>query len=121
MRIAIMLMLVASSISLSACSSMSGNVVPERGPTMEQVYDSMEAKTEIEKTVHAHEQRTQQLCKSTTLPLHVTNRAFHKLPNPELKMYVFPHLAGKDEVPVPVYYTAFNAYTQDHYALPNES
>jgi conjugative transfer region lipoprotein (TIGR03751 family) len=36
-------------------------------------------------------------------------------------MYVFPHFAGKDEVPIPGYYTAFNAYTQEHYALPSEA
>lgn len=90
---------------------MSGNVVPEKGPTMEQVYDSMET-SDIEK-LH-------QINTKTSLPLNANASGFHKAPNPELKMYVFPHLAGKDEVPIPGYYTAFNAYTQDHYALPNE-
>jgi hypothetical protein len=107
------LMLATSSISLAACSSMSGNVVPERGPTMEQVYDSMET-TDI-----TH--KPQKIRIRNTFPLNVmTDTSFHKLPNPELKMFVFPHLAGKDEVPIPGYYTAFNAYAQDHYALPNE-
>ena len=114
MRITIMLMLAMGSISLSACSSMSGNVVPEKGPTMEQVYDSMET------TDATYKARSLQVRTRTILPLNATGSAFHKLPNPELKMYVFPHLAGKDEVPVPGYYTAFNAYTQNHYALPNE-
>src|SRR3546814_11177602 len=30
-------------------------------------------------------------------------RQFHRLPNPDLVMYVFPHLAGTDPVPVPGY------------------
>jgi conjugative transfer region lipoprotein (TIGR03751 family) len=32
-------------------------------------------------------------------------RQFHRLPNPDLVMYVFPHLAGTDPVPVPGYTT----------------
>jgi conjugative transfer region lipoprotein (TIGR03751 family) len=114
MRMAIILMLVMGSISLSACSSMSGNVVPEKGPTMEQVYDSMEV-SDTEHKTRLHQANT-----PTILPLNTTSNTFHKVPNPELKMYVYPHLAGKDEMPVPGYYTEFNAYTQDHYALPNE-
>jgi conjugative transfer region lipoprotein (TIGR03751 family) len=115
MRIIMILMLGISSISLTACSSMSGNVVPESGPTMEQVYDNMETADATYKS------RPPEIRPRNTLPLNaMTDASFHKLPNPELKMYVFPHLAGNDEVPVPGYYTVFNAYTQDHYALPNE-
>ena len=100
------------SISLTACSSMSGNVVPEKGPTMEQVYDSMEDNpTPPEKISEINVSNT---------TVNTSNDQFRKLPNPELKMYVFPHLAGNDEIPIPGYYTEFNAYTQDHYALPNE-
>lgn len=114
MRMTIMLILAMSLISLSACSSLSGNVVPEKGPTMEQVYDSMESIATAEK-IKSHQTNPQ-----TALLLNVTSTPFHKVLNPELKMYVYPHLAGKDELPVPGYYTAFNAYTQDHYVLPNE-
>jgi conjugative transfer region lipoprotein (TIGR03751 family) len=106
-------MLVISSISLSACSTVSGKI-PEKGPTMEEVYDSMEAKTEYRAKAYP-------TVKRKTLPINVTENTFHKLPNPELKMYVYPHFAGKDQVPIPGYYTTFNAYTQEHYALPNEA
>lgn len=115
MRMIIMLMLAMSLISVSACSSLSGNVVPEKGPTMEQVYDSMETTDDTIERIKPYQTNAQ-----TTLPSNVTSTPFHKVPNPELKMYVYPHLAGKDELPVPGYYTAFNAYTQDHYVLPNE-
>src|SRR3546814_10949068 len=33
-------------------------------------------------------------------------RQFHRLPNPDLVMYVYPHLAGSDPVPVPGYTTS---------------
>ena len=45
---------------------------------------------------------------------------FHRLPNPDLVMYVFPHLAGSDLVPVPGYTTVFPLYQRVQYALPGE-
>lgn len=45
---------------------------------------------------------------------------FHRLPNPDLVMYVFAHLAGTDPVPVPAYSTVFPLYQRVQYALPGE-
>lgn len=45
---------------------------------------------------------------------------FRRLPNPDLVMYVFPHLAGTDPVPVPGYSTVFPLYQRVQYALPGE-
>ncbi len=45
---------------------------------------------------------------------------FHRLPNPDLVMYVFPHLAGTDPAPVPGYTTVFPLYQRVQYALPGE-
>jgi conjugative transfer region lipoprotein (TIGR03751 family) len=47
-------------------------------------------------------------------------RQFHRLPNPDLVMYVFPHLAGTDPVPVPGYSTVFPLYQRVQYAIPGE-
>ncbi len=47
-------------------------------------------------------------------------RQFHRLPNPDLVMYVFPHLVGTDPVPIPGYTTVFPLYQRVHYALPGE-
>lgn len=47
-------------------------------------------------------------------------RQFHRLPNPDLVMFVFPHLAGTDPVPVPGYTTLFPLYQRVQYALPGE-
>jgi conjugative transfer region lipoprotein (TIGR03751 family) len=47
-------------------------------------------------------------------------RQFHRLPNPDLVMYVFPHLAGSDPVPVPGYSTVFPLYQRVQYAMPGE-
>lgn len=48
------------------------------------------------------------------------HRQFHRLPNPDLVMYVFPHLAGSDPLPVPGYSTVFPLYQRVQYALPGE-
>lgn len=45
---------------------------------------------------------------------------FQRLPNPDLLMYVYPHLAGTDPVPVPGYSTVFPLYQRVQYALPGE-
>ncbi|KTS76448.1 conjugal transfer protein [Pseudomonas oryzihabitans] len=45
---------------------------------------------------------------------------FPRLPNPDLVMYVFPHLAGSDPAPVPGYTTVFPFYQRVQYAMPGE-
>ena len=50
------------------------------------------------------------------------NNLFPLLPNPNVVMYVYPHLAGTGniQVPIPGYSTAFPLYTQFNYAMPGE-
>lgn len=47
---------------------------------------------------------------------------FHRLPNPDLTLYVFPHLSGGagEQVPIPGYTTIFPLYTRPHYGQPGE-
>ena len=47
-------------------------------------------------------------------------RQFQRLPNPDLVMYVYPHLTGTDPVPVPGYTTVFPLYQRIQYAMPGE-
>lgn len=47
-------------------------------------------------------------------------RQFSRLPNPDLVMYVFPHLAGRDPAPVPGYSTVFPLYDRVQYAIAGE-
>jgi len=46
---------------------------------------------------------------------------FSLLPNPTMYMFVAPHLATEDGVPVPGYLTEFRLYKEDVYALPSET
>ena len=45
---------------------------------------------------------------------------FPRLSNPDLILYVFPHLAGTDPVPVPGYSTVFPLHQRVQYAMPGE-
>lgn len=45
---------------------------------------------------------------------------FPRLRNPDLIMFVYPHLAGPERVPIPGYVTAFPLYEKREYALPGE-
>lgn len=45
---------------------------------------------------------------------------FHRLPNPDLVMFVFPHLTGTDPAPIPGYSTVFPLYQRVQYAMPGE-
>ncbi len=46
---------------------------------------------------------------------------FKRLPNPDLVMYVFPHLAADAGYPVPGYSTVLPMYEHVEYALPGEA
>jgi len=72
---------------------------------MENVYDNMETSP-----------NTTAVVKHVSIPT-IKKTTFNKIPNPELKLYVYPHFAGKEGVPIPGYYTVFDAYENDHYIL----
>lgn len=109
-------------VALSACHSMSGNVVPQNAPTMERVYDSMREEdagvgrkqlaTSVQRLPHK---------KFSEDNAHDNLNGFHKLKNPLLKVMVLPHLSGDEEVPIPLYSTYISAYDKDYYAMPYEN
>ncbi|MBE8597367.1 TIGR03751 family conjugal transfer lipoprotein [Xenorhabdus sp. BG5] len=47
------------------------------------------------------------------------SQQFPRLPNPDMVMYIFPHLAAGN-MPIPGYSTVFPFYQQIQYALPGE-
>ena len=49
-----------------------------------------------------------------------TEELFPLLPNPEITMFRFPHLATSGRLGVPGYTTAVTLYERDEYALPGE-
>jgi conjugative transfer region lipoprotein (TIGR03751 family) len=110
-----------SCLLLAGCSHVSGNVISEGGPTMENIYDqagddfTLNNLSDVKDSVAVPPHKQVKASYADHLS---ENADFSKLPNPELKLYVFPHLAGSEMLPVPGYWTAFSAYSRDYYALP---
>ena len=115
-------------ISLVGCASTKEAVLPQDGPSMKTIYED-----------HLHEMnsRNPQVIRGelghrpiltgeaalqgyTRDAFNEIDALFPRLPNPSLVMYVFPHLAGDAQAPVPGYATAFPMYEQVEYALPGE-
>jgi conjugative transfer region lipoprotein (TIGR03751 family) len=42
---------------------------------------------------------------------------FKRISNPELTLYVYPHFAEFEQVPVPEYTTEFSLYNKTHYVI----
>lgn len=90
---------------------------------MEKVYDSMGDQDDINNNNSSQilsKQDLKQFRENNMAPVsnHSYNiQGFHKIPNPELRMYIYPHLAGNDQIPVPGYTTEFNIYGRDYYEV----
>lgn len=106
-----MLLIIFSSINLLAgCGKIYCNVVPQVGPSMEEVYDGMTMPPNNPAYLITQKE-------SVSITANTSENKFKKAVNPELSMYVFPHFATRDQIPIPGYDTVFNAYQQDHYVL----
>lgn len=49
-----------------------------------------------------------------------TENLFTRLPNPDLFLYIPPHVVSREGIPVPGYSITFKLYARDHLALPGE-
>lgn len=116
------------SLALGGCASTKESVLPQDGPSMKAIYDAhFEGMGAGDPYVLRRELGTRPLG-DDDVDLAGYSRTAHteletifpRLPNPTLVMYVFPHLAGSERVPVPGYATTFTLYERVEYALPGE-
>lgn len=116
------------SLALGGCASTKESVLPQDGPSMKAIYDAhFEGMGTDDPYVLRRELGTRPLG-DDDVDLAGYSRTAHteletifpRLPNPTLVMYVFPHLAGSERVPVPGYATTFTLYERVEYALPGE-
>jgi conjugative transfer region lipoprotein (TIGR03751 family) len=115
------------SACLAGCASTKESILPQDGPTMQAIYaahfDGIDAADPmalrrslgarpVDEALPAEgylrEARTE------------IDTVFPRLPNPTLVLYIYPHLAGDENVPVPGYATTFPMYERNEYALPGE-
>lgn len=111
-----------AALGLAGCSTSKDRVIPQDGPDMASVYAQhqraagMTAPAVIDRPaadgatdLHGYTQQAH----------NEIDQVFPLLPNPQLVLFVFPHLSAEG-APVPGYSTAFPMYAVDQYALPGE-
>lgn len=121
------LFVIAAALSLTACATSKEEVIPQDGPDMVTLYDSHQ------RAAGAQRNLTQQragldrpiargagdLYAYTQNASNEIDQVFPLLPNPQMVLFVFPHLSAEG-APVPGYATAFPMYQIDQYAMPGE-
>lgn len=119
-------LLISLALVLTGCYTSKDKMFPNDGKTMMEVFNSsgtgtnqqlLDARSTLRRTTDVpHE--LQELYTRTAI--NEINSQFQRLPNPDLVMYVYPHLAGAEQVPVPGYSTVFPLYSKVQYAMPGE-
>ena len=121
-------LLLAVLISLAGCAGSKDTILPTDGPSMKAIYtqhfndiglqDTMSVRKQLK--ARPIETELKDLAGYVRDAFNELDAHFPRLPNPTLVMYVFPHLAGAERLPVPGYSTTFPMYRQVEYALPGE-
>lgn len=118
---------------LPACATQTkDDLLPQEGPTMEEVYRGHEQSLSSGNATGGRESAyagiKERLTRTGDADLagytrnahRETQQQFPRLPNPTLVMYVYPHLSTASRLPVPGYSTSFPMYERPQYAMPGE-
>lgn len=125
---AALLLLSALCVTLAGCASgTKHSTIPADGPTMSQIYRQHMAEVGLRGAPAEHGPKQQRGPDDPsnagtylrTAANEIDNR-FARLPNPDLVMYVTPHLSANGRYPVPGYSTVFPMYETVEYAIPGE-
>ena len=120
--------LLVASINLLGCASTKDSVLPHDGPTMQAIYESHMTALGTQDPLAIRAalgtrpagDNTEGLAGYSRDAFNELDVTFPRLPNPILVMYVYPHLAADEHVPIPGYATTFPLYSRVEYALPGE-
>lgn len=119
---------------VSACSTNKDELLPHGDRTMMDVWDQgssgssssssrqlLDARQDLRRPLQPNQAGAlDDNAKFTRTAQNEIYSQFKRLPNPDLVMYVFPHLAGSDPAPIPGYTTVFPLYQRVQYAMPGE-
>ena len=121
------LFVIAVALSLTACATSKEDVIPQDGPDMATLYDTHQRAAGAQRNLALQRAGLGRPIARGTGDLHAyTQQAaneidpiFPLLPNPQMVMFVFPHLSAEG-APVPGYSTTFPMYAIDQHAMPGE-
>ena len=109
------------SSALAGCQTLPGEVLPNRGPLIEEIYLGVETSDlPLKRDVHAISAEELQDIQDEICAVEELQKRFPRLANPTLYMYVYPHVTELDAVPIPGYLTYFPLYESVVMALPGE-
>jgi len=126
------LMPIAAAIALAGCATSKDKLMPHNDSTMQDIWQRVDGgnQTVTRQLLDARQSLRRPLMEAdlpetaqipyTRTAANEIYRQFQRLPNPDLVMYVFPHLTGTEAVPVPGYTTVFPLYQRVQYAMPGE-
>ncbi|MDU9027607.1 TIGR03751 family conjugal transfer lipoprotein [Pseudomonas mediterranea] len=120
-------------VALTGCATNTEDLLSHDGSTMMEVWNQQTSGSTNGRIAQQLLDARQALRRPLTEPLvpsfatpytrtaqNEVQSQFHRLPNPDLVMYVFPHRAGTEAVPVPGYSTVFPLHQRVQYAMPGE-
>lgn len=120
-----------NALLLSGCSTSKEEMLPAGDHTMLELWNGADGETTARQSAMAREMLRRPLTTdehqdsvqedhsySRTQETEISQQ-FPRLPNPDMVMYLYPHLAGGN-TPVPGYSTVFPFYSQTQYAMPGE-
>ena len=113
-------------VSLSACSTakVTTGTIPEQGLTVGQLYKhaSLRNAHKLITRDGNHKASVISVVKSIKGERIKKENSFKALPNPEIAIHVFAHVAniGDEQIIKPAYTTRFFLYKQNQYALASE-
>ena len=123
-----MLILLCLSINATGCAGTKDTLLPAEGRSIRNIYEEHFGDIGLIGTKAARDALNNRPLQGGARDLkgfvrdayNELDGHFPRLSNPTLVMYVFPHLAGPERVPIPGYATTFTLYRHTEYALPGE-
>ena len=122
------LMLCVLALWISGCSSDTEDIFPQDGPTMSDIYNQalsgggqgVEALSTPPRPADGGLVGADDVLAYTRTAENEIDNLFPRLENPDLVMFVFPHLTSGERLPVPGYATSFPLFERTEFALPGE-
>ena len=117
------ILVLSSALLLNACASttVTSGTIPEGGLTMSQIYQQS-MNEPVQRWSVQHVSKHVNYEGYTRDAANEVNHLFKPLNNPQIPIYVFPHVAliGDEQLIKPGYSTGFFLYKQNQFALASE-
>ncbi|OMQ19562.1 TIGR03751 family conjugal transfer lipoprotein [Serratia oryzae] len=125
-----LLALFCLAILLTGCSTTKDEMLPPGDATMLELWQNKgssartatEARSTLRRGLSDDDSVARQTIEEsyTRTAENEIQQVFPRLPNPDMVIYIYPHLAGNVPAPVPGYSSVFPFYSGVQYALPGE-